>query len=118
MLLGEVHASPNLPLNAAEKWCSTHPDSRESGDADEHLISIQDCATRIAKTETNVKPNSWISYWHSLDEQCRGGSGDTAKTNQACDKRLAIDKILKDRGCRFRYPGGWPELKGEYWNCS
>jgi hypothetical protein len=72
----------------------------------------------IALSEVHAKPSSWISYWHSLDEQCRGGSGDDANTIKACNKRSAIDKILADQGCAFRYPDGWPALKGEYWKCS
>lgn len=64
--------------------------------------------------QVHAKPNSWLSYWHFLDEKCRGGSGDDAKTWQACDKRSAIDKILVNHGCSFRYPSGWPELRGEY----
>ena len=57
-----------------------------------------------------------VSYWHQLDEQCRGKSGD--KADQACIKRSAIDEILTKQGCKFRYPNGWPQLGGEYWNCG
>ncbi len=67
----------------------------------------------IALGEAHANPV--ISYWHQLDEQCRGSSGD--KANQACDKRLAVDEVLKEQGCKFHYPSGWPELNGEYWKC-
>ena len=54
VILSEAHASSeqHLSLRAAEKWCRTHPDALESGDVDEHLISIQDCATRIVLATT------------------------------------------------------------------
>jgi hypothetical protein len=34
---GPAHATPSL--RAAENWCRLHPDARESGDADEHLMA-------------------------------------------------------------------------------
>lgn len=72
----------------------------------------------LALAEAHAKPASWVSYWYSLDEQCRGGPGDAPDTMKACDKRSDIDKILINQGCIFRYPDGWPELRGEYWKCS
>jgi hypothetical protein len=37
-------ANSGVSLRAAEQWCTLHPDARESGDMDEHLISVRECA--------------------------------------------------------------------------
>lgn len=37
-------ANATLSLSAAENWCKLHPEFMESGEADEHLISIRECA--------------------------------------------------------------------------
>ena len=42
MLTGSANATPSL--RAAENWCKLHPEFMESGEADEHLISIRECA--------------------------------------------------------------------------
>ena len=44
------------------------------------------------------------NLWNYLDGLCRGGSGDEAATNKACDQRLEVDKIIMKMGCSNIYP--------------
>jgi hypothetical protein len=71
----------------------------------------------MALGEVHARPALLVSYWHTLDEQCRGGSGDDEDTIKTCNERSDLSAILINQGCSFRYPDGWPELHGEYWKC-
>lgn len=55
-------------------------------------------------------------WWNTLDEVCRGEPGGSKESELACDQRLAVDKILKKRGCRNIYPGAPPATS--YWICK
>lgn len=82
------------------------------------LFALMVIGAIMAFGEGHAAPSSWVSHWHSLDEQCRGGSGNDPSTLQSCDKRSNVSNILIHQGCSFRYPQGWPDLRGEYWKCS
>jgi hypothetical protein len=48
--------------------------------------------------------NSQIQSWTELNRACRGGSGDSPKTWQACKKREAAGALLKQKGlCQGKY---------------
>jgi hypothetical protein len=55
------------------------------------------------------------SLWNYLDRECRGGSGNEAATDAACDQRLTVDTIIKSKGCRNVYPALAPATS--YWLC-
>ena len=55
------------------------------------------------------------SLWNYLDHECRGGSGNEATTDAACDQRLTVDAIIKSKGCRNVYPAPAPATS--YWLC-
>lgn len=51
--------------------------------------------TQIVQVENIIQdPKVLISVWHELNSQCRGGSGDSPKTWEACDARSRVDKVL------------------------
>ena len=56
------------------------------------------------------------NWWNALDEVCRGEPGDSEESNLACDQRLAVDKIIKKKGCRNIYPA--PPPATSYWICK
>lgn len=43
-------------LRAAEQYCDRYPDARESGDADEHLLTIRECAKRVMASAADPAP--------------------------------------------------------------
>jgi len=48
--------------------------------------------------------NSQIQSWTELNRACRGGSGDSPKTWEACKKREAAGVLLKQHGlCQGKY---------------
>jgi len=62
--LGSSHAAPSL--RAAENWCRLHPDARESGQDDEHLISIRECADRLMAAHAPAS-----EQWTDAHAYCR-----------------------------------------------
>ncbi len=56
------------------------------------------------------------NLWNYLDGLCRGGSGDEAATNKACDQRLEVDKIIMKMGCSNIYPATGKN-DTSYWKC-
>jgi hypothetical protein len=48
--------------------------------------------------------NAQIKTWTELNRACRGGSGDSPKTWEACNQREAAGAILKQNGlCQGKY---------------
>jgi hypothetical protein len=44
-----------------------------------------------------------VELWNLQNFGCRGGSGDLASTNNACDNREKIAKRLERMGCRINH---------------
>ena len=59
--------------------------------------------------------NSQIQSWTELNRACRGASGDSPTTWEACKKREAAGAILKQHGlCQGKYNlGGFNDWKAE-----
>jgi len=59
--------------------------------------------------------NSKIQSWTELNRACRGGSGDSPKTWEACKKREAAGALLKQHGlCQSKYNlAGFSNWKAE-----
>jgi hypothetical protein len=59
--------------------------------------------------------NSQIQSWTDLNRACRGGSGNSPKTWEACKKREAAGGLLKQHGlCQGKYNlEGFSDWKAE-----
>jgi hypothetical protein len=59
--------------------------------------------------------NSQIQSWTELNRACRGGSGDSPKTWEACKKREVAGALLKQHGlCQGKYNlEGFSDWKAE-----
>lgn len=53
---------------------------------------------------------SLLEEWDKLNEKCRGGAGDEAKTVAGCRKREVVAEKIKKRGCRYQM--------GDTWRCE
>ena len=58
----------------------------------------------------NKLQRALVTAWQALNEDCRGGSGDSPETLKACDRRTVISNQLRVQGCRYHM--------GDYWTCS
>jgi hypothetical protein len=56
-------------------------------------------------------------WWNALDGACRGEPGGSEESNLACDQRLALDKIIINKGCRNIHPANGPH-DTSYWVCK
>src|ERR1700730_14700892 len=93
------HSLQPCSNRSAEIWCRIHPDARESGADDEHLISIQECAKRIVvNASERSKSLAMARQWDIVNNECRTsgrlGIG-------SCAERDKLDVILTKRGCVY-----------------
>jgi hypothetical protein len=114
-----MSAAPATPLFAAtsaahqrsaEKWCRLHPDARESGADDEHMISALDGAYRIKHSTPDM-----TAVWKTYNEVCRGSTDHTLAA-LACKKRQDLGAKLERNGCIYGDHGAYSPNKDEY-NC-
>jgi hypothetical protein len=58
----------------------------------------------------NKLQRALVTAWQALNEDCRGGSGDSPEMLKACDRRTVISDELRAHGCRYH--------TGDYWTCT
>lgn len=56
------------------------------------------CRPQAVKSGNTVSVETLIERWSVSDEDCRGGSGDSPKTQKACSKRDGVVDQLSKRG--------------------
>lgn len=65
----------------------------------------------IGSVKAQDRPNDLIKQWESLDQKCRGGSGDSPATEVACDRREKVAGQIKPTGWCY----GDDSLPTAYW---
>jgi len=56
-------------------------------------------------------------WWNALDSACRGEHRGSEASNLACAQRLAMDQLLRKKGCRNILPATNPSATS-YWLCK
>jgi hypothetical protein len=64
-----------------------------------------------------------LSIYYDLDEMCRGWSGDSSHTDEVCDVRLKVEKLLGKLGYCYGKkkdfaPGGGGRARAEWHKCT
>jgi hypothetical protein len=62
----------------------------------------------MSSTASHAAPSTRdvVRLWYDLNKQCRGGSGDDPRTEEACNRRQEVDDQLRRAGCSY-YGDRW-----------
>jgi hypothetical protein len=74
-----------------------------------NAATAQDSPSALKGGGNNLQ-RALVTAWQALNEDCRGGSGDSPETLKACDRRTVISNQLRAQRCRYHM--------GDYWTCT
>ncbi|MFS2324989.1 hypothetical protein U2P60_06155 [Brucella sp. H1_1004] len=128
----KVICTDNCQIIGVVEWFArSFSGKTSSGDAefafgwDPRTNRIVSESGKVITLDKNVfEPTRIISQWHTENQLCRGGSGDSPETHKACGRRDKLDAKLASVGWCYGRPGeygyqmNWHQCEGRQSSAS